>query len=188
MPVVDRLEALIRPRAEALQRVLGSPVRTTRIVVILGRLLGLAFLVCFVTGVYSHLLQSPVAWLATFPQPAYLYAWTQGAHVVVGSMLLPILLAKLWTVYPRLFQWPPVTGPVTFLERVSVGVLVATALVEPVIGILNAVQWYPWSFSFRATHYALAWVMIGAMTLHIAVQLPVIREHWRRKKGEERDA
>ena len=24
-------------------------------------------------------------------------------------------------------------------------------------------QWYPWSFSFRATHYAVAWVAIGAL-------------------------
>ena len=30
-------------------------------------------------------------------------------------------------------------------------------------------------FSFRSTHYAVAWVAIGALVLHVAVKLPVIR-------------
>ena len=42
-------------------------------------------------------------------------------------------------------------------------------------GCSTAAQWYPWDFSFRATHYALAWVAIGALAVHIAVKLPVIR-------------
>ena len=40
---------------------------------------------------------------------------------------------------------------------------------------MNSSQWYPWSFSFRSTHYALAWVAIGSLVIHIAVKLPVIR-------------
>ena len=36
-------------------------------------------------------------------------------------------------------------------------------------------QWYPWSFSFRTTHYAVAWVAIGSILLHVAVKLPIIR-------------
>jgi hypothetical protein len=40
---------------------------------------------------------------------------------------------------------------------------------------LNIVQWYPWDFSFRATHEAVAWVAIGALAMHVAVKLPVIR-------------
>ena len=31
-------------------------------------------------------------------------------------------------------------------------------------------------FSFRSTHYAVAWVAIGALVLHVAVKLPIIRQ------------
>lgn len=175
------MDAAVRPRAARVQRALASPVRNSRMTVVVGRLLGAAFIVCFLTGFYSHLLQSPVDWFVAPARPEYLYAWTQGIHVVVGSMLVPLLLAKLWVVYPRLFQWPAVTGMLSLIERASVGVLVATALVLPVTGILNVLQWYPWEFSFRRTHFALAWVLIGALLLHIAVQFPVIRRHWKQE-------
>ena len=38
----------------------------------------------------------------------FLYAITQGLHVNVGLVAIPFLLAKLWSVIPRLFAWPPV--------------------------------------------------------------------------------
>ena len=184
--LIDRMDAAIRPRAARVQRALASPVRDTRMTVVVGRVLGAAFVVCFLTGLYSHFLQSPVDWIITPARPEYLYAWTQGTHVVVGSMLVPLLLAKLWVVYPRLFQWPPVTGMRNLIERASIGVLVAAALMLPVTGILNVLQWYPWEFSFRRTHFALAWVLIGALALHIAVQLPVIRRHWKHESADDR--
>lgn len=177
-PLIDRVDAFARPRAARLQRALQTPVRDVRMAVVIGRLLGAAFLVCFATGLYSHLLQSPLPGFTTLPRPEYLYAWTQGTHVVVGSMLIPLLLAKLWVVYPRLFAWPPITGILNAVERISVGVLVATALVMPVTGVLNVLQWYPWDYSFRRTHFALAWVLMGALLVHIAVQLPKIRRYW----------
>ena len=37
-------------------------------------------------------------------------------------------------------------------------------------GLANAAQWYPWHFNFRPTHYAVAWVAIGALIVHIAVE------------------
>ena len=45
--------------------------------------------------------------------PSWLYALNQGLHVTVGFVAVPILLAKLWSVIPRLFAWPPVglAGP-----------------------------------------------------------------------------
>ena len=55
--------------------------------------------------------------------------------------------------------------------------LVASAIFQLATGLLNAAQWYPWTtFSFRTAHYAIAWVAIGALVLHIAVKLPVIRD------------
>ncbi len=62
------------------------------------------------------------------------------------------------------------------LERVSIAVLVGAALFELVSGTMNSAQWYPWSFSFRTSHYAMAWVAIGALLVHVAVKLPVIRD------------
>ena len=61
------------------------------------------------------------------------------------------------------------------LERVSIAVLVAAAIFQLATGLANAAQWYPWHFNFRPTHYALAWIAIGALVVHIAVKLPVIR-------------
>jgi hypothetical protein len=63
------------------------------------------------------------------------------------------------------------------LERGSIAVLVASSVFQLATGVANAAQWYPWlSFSFRTVHYALAWVAIGALLVHIAVKLPVIRD------------
>ncbi|UUZ59309.1 molybdopterin-dependent oxidoreductase [Nocardioides sp. B-3] len=61
------------------------------------------------------------------------------------------------------------------LERASVGVLVAAAVFQLVTGIANSAQWYPRAFSFRATHYAIGWVAIGALVIHVAVKLTPIR-------------
>lgn len=178
--VTERLSNALQEKSERARAALGSPLRTTRTTVVVGRLLGAAFLICFLTGIYSNLLQSPLPWLSVPPGPAHLYAWTQGTHVVVGAMLIPLLLAKLWVVFPQLFTWPPVRSLPHLLERASLAILVATALMEPITGVLNALKWYPWDFSFRRTHFALAWVLIGAMIVHIAVHLPAIIRAWRR--------
>ncbi len=51
----------------------------------------------------------------------------------------------------------------------------AAAIFQLVTGLANSSGWYPWSFSFRSTHYAVAWIAIGALVVHIAVKLPIIR-------------
>lgn len=182
--VTDRLDSAVAPRLAAVQRGLASPARTPRTAVLVGRVLAPVVLVVFMTGLWSHLLQDPPTWLPLPTRPVTLYQWTQGTHTVLGTAMLPLVLAKLWTVYPRLFDWPPITSPVHALERMSVALLVATALLEPVIGLINTYQWYPWPFPFRETHFALAWVMVGSVLLHVAVKLPVISLHWR--AGRER--
>ncbi|MFG2616274.1 molybdopterin-dependent oxidoreductase [Streptomyces sp. NPDC048507] len=145
-----------------------------------GRPLGLAFAVCFVTGLISHYLQHPPAWAAgSLPtRPVWGYRLSQGLHVATGLAAIVLLLVKLWTVYPRLFAWPPVRGVRHALERLSVAVLVASAVLEVFTGLLNTVQWYPWPFGFVETHFALAWVASGSLLLHVAVKAPEIRAHW----------
>lgn len=149
----------------------------------IGRWLGTAFVVCFVTGLISHFTQHPPGWLAnSLPsRPSWGYRLTQGLHVASGIAAVPLLLAKLWTVYPRLFAWPPVRSVRHALERLSVAMLVAGAVFEVATGLLNTVQWYPWPFSFVPVHYAVAWLVVGALVLHIAVQATEIKAHWSRR-------
>ncbi|WP_369045817.1 molybdopterin-dependent oxidoreductase [Sinomonas sp. P10A9] len=157
-----------------------SPTRGTRLTVVLGRWLAGMFALCLATGFYSHALQDPATWPgATLARPVWLYAVTQTVHITAGTVSVPLLLAKLWSVYPELLKWPPVTSVLHALERASIAVFVAASLVEVTIGIINTFQWYPWPFPFRETHFALAWVILGSLLIHVAVKYPAIAAHWR---------
>jgi len=156
--------------------VFRSALRSERLTSQLGLWLGIAFGTCFLTGLISHLIQHPPGWFWWPSRPVWLYRATQGIHVATGLATVPLLGAKLWSVYPRLFTWPPARTVVHTLERGSVAVLVAAALFQVVTGILNVARWYtPMGFFFTTAHYWTAWLAIGALLLHIAVQLPVIR-------------
>jgi hypothetical protein len=153
---------------------LRSPAVTARI----GLWLGINFGLAFVTGVISHWAQTPSPWLAFPTSPSWGYRVTQGVHVISGTAAVPLLLVKLWTVFPKLLARPPRdVGQLMLhgLERVSIAVLVASAIFQLSTGLANAAQWYPWHFNFRPTHYAVGWVAIGALLVHIAVKLPIIR-------------
>lgn len=153
-----------------------SPVHDTRVVARLGLWLGAAFLICFLTGLISHLHQHPIAWLPIPPAPSWAYRVTQGLHVVTGVACVPLLLAKMYSAYPRLFERPIVGSPLRMLERGSIAVLVASSLLQVFTGVANIAQWYVFGFGFTAVHWSLAWVTIGALAIHIAVKLHVIRE------------
>lgn len=153
---------------------LRSPAVTARV----GLWLGITFGLAFVTGVISHWAQTPDPWLPLPTSPSWGYRVTQGTHVIAGTAAVPLLLVKLWSVFPKLVARPPrAVGDLLVhgLERVSIGVLVAAAVFQLATGIANTAQWYPWHFHFRATHYAVAWIAIGALLVHVAVKLPTIR-------------
>lgn len=149
--------------------------RSTAITARLGRLLGITFGVCFGTGLLSHYQYHPWTWLPVPATPAWGYRLTQGLHVLTGIATIPLLLVKLWSVFPLLFQWPPARSVVHALERLSIAVLVSSALVELTTGLLNILQWYPWTFGFVAVHHWLAYVVAGSVLLHLAVKLPAVR-------------
>jgi hypothetical protein len=157
-------------RAGAFGSRLHAPATAARI----GRWLGVAFATCFTTGLISHWAQQPPGWFALPPTPVWGYRLSQGIHVTTGIACVPLLLAKLWTVYPRLWAWPPVRSLLHGLERLSVLVLVSSAIFELASGLVNVAQWYPWRFFFPRAHEAVAWVAIGSILLHLAVKLPVI--------------
>ncbi|MER5865226.1 molybdopterin-dependent oxidoreductase [Kitasatospora sp. NPDC002040] len=161
-----------------------SPLHEPRTAVVLGRWLGAALLTCFLTGLLSHLLQEPPAWLEGHlpSRPVNGYRVTQGLHVIAGTAAVPLLGAKLWTVYPKLFEWPPARSLGHALERLGIAVLVAATLLELFTGLLNTLQWYPWPFPFRQTHFWLGWTAVGGLLLHLAVKAPVIAAHWWRAR------
>lgn len=174
LPTVEDIEKRI-PRPEQFT----SRARGTGLTARVGTALGIAFGICFLTGLWSHLQYDPPGWLPIGPQPTHLYRITQGLHVTTGIAAIPLFLVKLWSVFPRLFARPASTSRrgllVEGLERASIGVLVASSIFMLASGVLNIAQWYPWDFSFRRTHEAVAWIAIGSLLVHIAVKLPVIR-------------
>ena len=176
----DRRHLSLPPREEEL----AGPLHDERVAARLGLALGVAFGICFITGLLSHAIQQPPWWFTWPTRPVNLYRVTQGAHVITGIASIPLLLAKLATVYPKLFTWPPVRSAPHALERLSVLVLVGAAFFELVSGLLNIAHWYPWGFFFPTAHFAVAWIAIGAILVHLAVKLPIIR----RALGERVDA
>jgi DMSO/TMAO reductase YedYZ molybdopterin-dependent catalytic subunit len=171
-----------------------SPIRGTWLTAFLGSILLVLVIVSFLTGLISHAAYKPdLGHNFTFPKkddlpplidlpqgaPAWLYAVTQGLHITIGLITVPLVLAKLWSVIPKLFSWPPFRSPAQLLERLSVLALVGGGLFELATGILDIQVWYPWHFSFVRAHYYGGWVFICALLLHFCVKLPTVRRAYR---------
>jgi DMSO/TMAO reductase YedYZ molybdopterin-dependent catalytic subunit len=156
----------------------SSPLREevtpgNRSAAILGIALGVGFAICFVTGVLSHLIQDPPSWFSWPARPAGLYRFTQGLHVVTGIALIPLVLAKLWLVYPMFFQRPVVRSMAHLVERISLLPLVGGAIFLLFTGLANVNYWRPWKFGFRDGHYAAAWITIGGLVIHVVAKWSV---------------
>ena len=152
----------------------GSPVRSTAVTARIGAAVGVCFGICFVTGLLSHYQYHAWNWLPEPASPVFLYRITQGTHVTTGIATIPLVLVKLWSVYPNLFRWPPARSVKHALERGSVFLLVSSALLQLLTGFLNVLGYYPWPWSFLKVHYLLAYVVIGSILLHIGIKLPDI--------------
>ena len=112
------------------------------------------------------------SWLPGWPAgPFWLYWVTQGVHVTLGLVLIPIVLAKLWSVLPKLFEWPPARSLTHLVERASLLLLVGGAVFELVTGVMNIQYYYAWPFLFYQAHYYGAWVFIAAFVVHVAFRL-----------------
>src|SRR5262245_9503751 len=160
-----------------------SPARSQRTTAVLGVAVGVLFGVCMLTGLLSHLIQHPPSWFAWPSRPAWLYRWSQGLHVFCGIAAIPVLLAKLWSVYPNLYRWPPVRGAAHAIERAGIAPLVGGALLLLVTGLMNIAYWYGWGFDFIRTHYWTAWIVTGALVVHLSAKLPVLRRALARRRG-----
>ncbi|MFJ3982577.1 molybdopterin-dependent oxidoreductase [Streptomyces fungicidicus] len=166
-----------------------SPLRGPRFTSVLGVVLLAGVTLVFVTGLLSYAAYNPglapvndktpgkgLLGFYLFPwptDPPWLYRLTQGVHVTLGLVLVPVLLAKLWSVVPRLFTLPPARSLTHALERISLLLLVGGALFEFTTGILNIQLEYVFPGSFYPLHFYGAWVFFGAFLAHVALKAPV---------------
>lgn len=148
----------------------------------LGLALGISFSVAFITGLLSYGIQNPPSWFLWPSRPFNLYRITQGIHVATGIASVPLLLAKLWTVFPKFFTWPPFENPAHALERISLLPLVGGSVFLLVSGLNDIALWYPWKFFFPTAHRWASWITIGAMIVHIGAKAPITARALRRKR------
>jgi DMSO/TMAO reductase YedYZ molybdopterin-dependent catalytic subunit len=168
-----------------------SPLRGPWLTAVLGAALLVLLPIVALTGLLSNAAYDPRLgsnsvgrhlgpldfYLFTWPtHPSWLYALNQGLHVSLGLAVIPIVMAKLWSVIPRLFEWPPLRSPAHALERISLALLVGGAVFELLTGVLNIQNDYAFGFFFTDAHYYGAWVFIAALGFHIALKAPTM---WR---------
>lgn len=175
------------PRPPVTSESFASPLHDRRAAAWLGLSLGIAFTTSFATGVLSHLIQQPPGWFLWPSRPAGFYRITQGLHVATGIAAIPLLLAKLWVVYPSFWSWPPVRTATHAVERISLVPLVGGSLFMLFSGVANIARWYPWHFNFTATHYWISWITIGGLVTHIGAKLGVTAEVLRRRSTAAAD-
>jgi DMSO/TMAO reductase YedYZ molybdopterin-dependent catalytic subunit len=168
-----------------------SPVRGPWLTSYFGSILLVGIPLLFLTGLVSYASYNPrLAGNDTTPgkgilgfylfswvtNPSWVYRVSQGTHVILGLTLVPIVLAKLWSVIPKLFEWPGVRSVAHGLERLSLMLVVGGALFEFATGIADIEYYYPWKFDFYEAHLYGAWVFIVGFVVHVCLKLPTM---WR---------
>ncbi|WTX91904.1 molybdopterin-dependent oxidoreductase [Streptomyces sp. NBC_00637] len=177
-----------------------SPLRGPWFTSVLGLVLLAGITVLFVTGLVSYAAYNPDLspvndktpdkgilgfYLFAWPtRPYWLYRLNQGVHVTLGITLVPVLLAKLWSVVPKLFTLPPARSLAHALERISLLMLVGGALFEFTTGILNVQLDYVFPGSFYPLHFYGAWVFFAAFVAHAVLKTPAAVRNVRRLREE----
>ncbi|PKT71800.1 hypothetical protein CW362_17105 [Streptomyces populi] len=191
------------PRLPFSPRFWRSPLRGPWFTSVLGLVLLVGITVLFVTGLVSYAAYNPDLspvndktpdkgvlgfYLFAWPtSPHWLYRLTQGLHVTLGITLIPVLLAKLWSVVPRLFALPPARSLTHALERLSLVLLVGGGLFEFVTGVLNVQLDYVFPGSFYVLHFYGAWVFFAAFVAHALLKTPTALRNLRRSREERND-
>jgi DMSO/TMAO reductase YedYZ molybdopterin-dependent catalytic subunit len=174
-----------------------SPLRGPWLTSILGAALLPLIITCALTGFLSQAAYNPGLgansllrgddlavdlYFFSWPtHPSWLYAFTQGLHIASGLIAIPLLLAKLWSVMPKLFEWPPIRSFAHLLERASLALLVGGSLFVFFTGLINIQLYYPWPFRFLTAHYYGAIVFVAAFALHVGLKLPTVIRTLRRR-------
>lgn len=180
-----------------------SPLRGPWFTSVLGVVLLGGITVLFVTGLLSYAAYNPNLspvndktpdkgtlgfYLFAWPtDPHWLYRLNQGVHVTLGITLIPVLLAKLWSVVPKLFTLPPARSLAHAMERLSLVLLVGGGLFEFVTGVLNVQLDYVFPGSFYPLHFYGAWVFFAAFVVHAALKTPMALRNLRQLREEKSD-
>lgn len=165
-----------------------SPLRGPWLTSVFGAVLLASLPLVIVTGLLDYIAYGPqfgqafpghVGWLHLpwfdWPtRPAWLFRLTEGLHVGLGLVVTPVVLAKLWSVVPKLFTWPPARSLAQVVERLSLLLLVGGILFQIVTGVLNIQYDYVFGFSFYDAHYYGAWVFLGAFVVHVCLKSPTM--------------
>ncbi|MEH0934840.1 molybdopterin-dependent oxidoreductase [Micromonospora sp. CPCC 205543] len=174
------------PGVDAVAGAWRSPVRGPWLTSVFGVALLATLPLVIVTGLLDWIAYGPrfdqsfprdVGWLRPpvpdWPtRPAWLFRVTQGLHVTLGIVLVPVVLAKLWSVVPKLFDWPPARSAAQVLERLSLLLLVGGILFQTVTGLLNIQYAYLFGFDFYTAHWYGSWVFTAALVTHVSIKLP----------------
>jgi len=177
-----------RPPGLPEQRAFRSPLRGPWLTSVLGFLLLISLPLVALTGLLDYIAYGPqlhqsipahVGFLHlpyfNWPtRPAWLFQLTEGLHVTLGLVLVPVVLAKLWSVMPKLFTWPPLRSVAELLERVSLVMIVGGIVFEMATGILNIQYDYLFGFNFYTAHYFGAWVFMTGFVVHVTLKLPTM--------------
>ncbi|GAA5030091.1 molybdopterin-dependent oxidoreductase [Streptomyces siamensis] len=201
--VVSRAYGRAMPRSPSSPAFWRSPLRGPWFTAVLGVVLLGGITVLFVTGLVSYAAYNPDLspvndktpdkgllgfYLFSWPTgPVWLYRLTQGVHVTLGIVLVPVLLAKLWSVVPKLFALPPARSLAHALERISLLLLVGGALFEFTTGILNIQLDYVFPGSFYPLHFYGAWVFFAAFVAHAVLKMPTALRALRHPHDEQGD-
>jgi len=113
-------------------------------------------------GLFGHYLFN---WVTA---PPWVYRAIEGVHVMLGLMLVPVVLAKLWSVVPKLFVWPPWASVSQVLERISVVLVVGGVVFQMSTGILD-IDYYG-HIPFYTGHFYGAWAFMAGFIVHVAVK------------------
>jgi hypothetical protein len=163
----------------------ASDLHDTATAAVLGIALGVAFTICFATGLLSHWVQDPPGWFTWPSRPAGLYRVTQGLHVATGLASIPLLVAKLWVVAPSFWTKPAVRSVGHAVERAMLLPLVGGGAFLLVSGTFNTFQFYPWEFFFTRAHYGVAWITMGGLVVHVAAKAALTRSTVRGRSGAD---
>jgi DMSO/TMAO reductase YedYZ molybdopterin-dependent catalytic subunit len=160
-----------------------SPVRGPWLTSVFGLVLLIGIPVEFITGLISYAAYNPrlkgndpnpnhgLFGLYLFnwaTSPAWVYRLTEGVHVMLGLVLVPVVLAKLWSVMPKLFAWPPWRSISQLLERLSLVLIVGGVVFEMSTGLLNIDYLNP--ITFYPGHFYGAWAFMAGFAVHVVVK------------------
>jgi DMSO/TMAO reductase YedYZ molybdopterin-dependent catalytic subunit len=187
-PLFALLDRLRPPGPLFSPRLWRSPLRGPWLTSVFASVLLVGLPIVILTGLLSYIAYQPqygqafprdthglhLPYFAWPTHPVWLYRLNQGLHVALGLALIPVVLAKLWSVIPKLFAWPPARSFAQLIERASLGLLVGSILFELATGVLNIQYDYVFGFDFYTAHYYGAWVFTAAFVVHVGLKLPTM--------------